>query len=127
MRAAAPLVFLLAIGCMRPDLRFASPDHAHIARVENHWSIDPPKQSLWLDDTKIADLAEDMDWCHQVVWSPKSVTAGFLVQDAKLITVDVATKQIVSTRWLADRGEMVCNLQITDDGQLAYSTKTPAR
>ncbi len=133
MRPLAPLLlFVLAIGCVRPDLVFPSPDRAHTARVENRWSIDPPKQSLWLDDTKIADLAEDMEWCNQVTWSPNAATVGFVVQDAKLITVDVATKRIVATRWLVDRddyptSQVACNVRITDDGQLAYSTKSRAR
>lgn len=130
MRALAPLVLLLLlIGCTQPDLVFLSPDHAHTARIENHWSIDPPKQSLWLDDTKIADLAEDMDWCNQVTWSPNAATVGFVIQDAKLITVDVATKRILDTRWLVDHddyptSQVACNVQITDDGQVAYATKS---
>ena len=128
MRAALFVLALLAAGCHHPDLTFPSPDGKHMAAVRNHWSIDPPKQSVWVDGTKIRDLAEDQDWCREVAWSPNGMMVGFLVQDAKLITVDAATKRIVSERWLVDRdgyptSRMVCALRIDDTGEPAFTTK----
>lgn len=119
-----PIALLLTIAACStpPDLHVRSPNGALDASVRNHWSIDPPAQSLWLDDTRIATLGEDVDWCNTIVWSSDGGTAGYLVQDAKLIAVDAATRRIVSTQWLVARdgyptSQEVRELQI--DGKVA--------
>ena len=96
MRAAALLLLALAAaGCTPPDLAFDSPDGRHTAYVRNHWSIDPPRQSLWVDDAHILDLAEDQDWCRKIVWAEDGGTVTFLVNDEKPVVVDVAMKRII--------------------------------
>jgi hypothetical protein len=35
-----------------------------------------------------------------VIWSPDSSTVAFLIQDARLISVDAASQQIVWDKWL---------------------------
>jgi hypothetical protein len=103
--------FLLILGialtlrCTRqgPDLVVPSRDGRRTASVRNHWSIDPPRQTLWLDDTRVATLGEDMDWCRTVVWSEDGSTVAYLVQDAKLIVVDAASGSPTSSRWLVEQ------------------------
>jgi hypothetical protein len=128
------VVLLLALtclvaACVPPELVFPSPDGRHTATVRNHFSIDPPRQSLWVDGTKIVTLGEDMDWCDTVAWSRDGSTVAFLVQNAKVITVDVAARRTTGERWLVAHdgyptSEMVCNLALSDDGQdLTFTTK----
>jgi hypothetical protein len=45
-------------------------------------------------------LGPDSDWCNLVVWSPDSSTVAFLIQDARLITVDAASQMVISYKWL---------------------------
>jgi hypothetical protein len=83
----------------------ASPDGRHTAFVRNHSSIDPPAQSLWLVSevggaAQIRKLSEDQDWCRVIAWAGDSRSVAFLVQDARLIVVDVATRRIRVDRWL---------------------------
>lgn len=94
MRAAALLLLALTLACTPADLAFPSPDGTHTAFVRNHWSIDPPRQSLWVDGAHIVDLAEDQDWCRKVVWAADGATVTFLVKDEKPVVVDVARKRI---------------------------------
>ena len=95
----------LTLSCTRPgpDLIVPSPDGTRTASVRNHWSIDPPRQTLWLDDTRVATLGEDMDWCRTVVWSKDGSTVAYLVQDAKLIVIDAASGNETFSRWLVEQ------------------------
>jgi Tol biopolymer transport system component len=82
-----------------------SPDGRRVAFVRNHADIDPPNQSIWVSELgsgarRIAQLGPDSDWCNTIVWSPDSTTVAFLIQDARLITVDAASRQMVSDKWL---------------------------
>jgi hypothetical protein len=93
------------LGLPRVPVSATSPDSGHVAFVRNHPNIDPPSQSIWLSAREgtarqIQRLGPDSDWCNLVVWSPDSSTVAFLIQDARLITVDAASQQIVSDQWL---------------------------
>jgi hypothetical protein len=105
----------------------ASPDGRHVALVRNHPDIDPPHQSIWLRSPatplhQIKQLAPDLDWCNAIAWSADSSTVAYLVQDARLITVDARLQQIVSDQWLTPRlgdyppSRMVVELTLTGDG-----------
>lgn len=99
-------------GCSVQQLGFPStpvsapsPDGRYVAFVRNHPDIDPPSQSIWVGErsgaaTQVARLGPDSDWCNTIVWSPDSTTVGFLIQDARLVTVDARSQQIVSNQWL---------------------------
>jgi len=114
---------LLAIGCAPPpDKVVASPDGHHRAVVRNHWTIDPPDQSIRLDDRLVKRLAGDQDWCNKIVWSRDSSTAAYLVQDARLIAVAADSGKIIADRWLVDHSdypprEMACQLALSNDGR----------
>src|SRR5436190_21670515 len=110
---------LLAVGCAPPpDWIVTSPDGHHRAVVRNHWTIDPPDQSIRLDDRQIKRLAGDQDWCNKIVWSHDSSTVAYLVQDARLIAVAAGSGKIVADRWLVDHRdypprEMACQLALS--------------
>ena len=54
----------------------------------------------------IRRLGGDADWCNTIVWSADGSTVAYLVQDARLVTVDAASGSIVSEKWLTDwKGE----------------------
>ena len=66
-----------------------SPDGSWVARVRAHPALDPPAQSLWLGPrggslSRLARLAEDQEWCDEVVWSDDGRRVGFLVSGARL-------------------------------------------
>lgn len=133
----AALVLLATSSCTRKQLGLPrtqvsakSPDGRFVAFVRNHPNFDPPDQSIWLGPLdgrakKLRHLAGDQDWCNTIVWSADSSTVGFLVQDARLITVDAVSGQIVSEKWLVDwRGEyrpsqMAEDLSLSPDGHSA--------
>ncbi len=106
-----------------------SPDGGAVAFVRNHPNIDPPAQSIWLrtggSSHRLKQLGGDSDWCNRVVWSADGSTAAFLVQDARLITVDRASRRIVSEKWLTEwKGEyppyrVVTALSLSADGREA--------
>jgi hypothetical protein len=107
-----------------------SPDGRFIASVRNHPNLDPPSQSIWLGPvkgsaTRLKTLGPDSDWCNVIVWSPDSSTVSYLVQDARLITVDAHSARIISEKWLTDwKGEyppyrIVRNLTLATDGHEA--------
>ncbi|HUP40426.1 MAG TPA: hypothetical protein VM115_09930 [Vicinamibacterales bacterium] len=60
-----------------------------------------------------------------MAWSSDNSTVGFLIQDARLITVDAASQQIVSEKWLTPwKGEyppyqMVVDLSLDTRGAAA--------
>ena len=133
MRAAVLALLALACACSRPeDLAVASPDGRHTASVRNHWSIDPPAQSLWIDDERIARLSEDQDWCRTIVWSRDGSTVAFLVQDANLIAADAVTRRNFFRQWLVDRdgyptSQLASGLRLSDDGRTASFRVCPRR
>ena len=76
-----------------------------MAFVRNHANVDPPSQSIWIGEQdgrahRIAQLGPDSDWCNTIAWSSDSSTVAFLIQDARLITVDARSQQTVSEKWL---------------------------
>jgi hypothetical protein len=92
--------------------------------------IDPPSQSIWLGERdgrleKLKQLGEDVDWCNTIVWSADSSTVAYLIQDARLVTVNARSRQIVSEHWLTDpktgypTAIMVKNLSLSADGHRA--------
>src|SRR5438046_1632503 len=110
------------LACSPPDRVVTSPDGRHRAAVHNHWTIDPPDQSIWIDDKMIKRLGGDMDWCNKVVWSADSSTVGYLVQDARLIAVAAGSGRIVADRWLVDHAgypppRRACALALSADGR----------
>jgi len=112
----------LLIGCTPPDRVFTSPDGRHRAVVHNHWTIDPPDQSIWVDDRMVKRLAGDVDWCNNVVWSSDSSTVAYLVQDARLIVVAADSSKIIADRWLVDHAgdapaQRACALALSANGR----------
>lgn len=124
---------LLLVGACSPDgmgsriaVSSRSPDGHHMAFVQNRPSLDPPAQSLWLASgssaaTQIRKLSEDQDWCSVIEWAGDSRTVAFLVQDARLIVVDVTSRQIRDDRWLVAQDgypptHFVAGLSLSRDG-----------
>lgn len=107
--AAYVAILSFALGCsVPPDRSVESPDGSRTASVRNHWTIDPPSQSLWLTtkagaSTRVATLTADVDWCDEIVWSADGTTAAYLIQDAKLLVVNAEDAHIVTTEWLVPR------------------------
>lgn len=120
------------LGLPRYALIAGSPDGAARAFVRNHPGIDPPTQSIWIAEgdaeTRLARLGPDSDWCNTVVWSADGSTVAFLIQDARLITADRASRRIVSEKWLTEwKGEYppyraVVGLTLSPDGREARYT-----
>ena len=117
----------LQLGFPRVPVSASSPDGRYVAIVRNHPDIDPPSQTIWVGPgggslRQIQKLGPDSDWCDLITWSADSSTVAFLVQDARLITVDAASQRIVSERWLTPwKGEyppyqMVVNLSLSAAG-----------
>ena len=136
--AAAVWIALVSAGaCSQEQLGFprtpvsvVSPDGRLIASVRNHPNPDPPSQSIWLGPvkgpaTRLTTLGPDSDWCDVIVWSGDSSTVSYLVQGARLITVDARSARIVSEKWLTEwKGEyppyrIVRNLALATDGHEA--------
>src|SRR5688572_20676100 len=118
------------LGLPRTPVSATSPDGTRVAFVRNHPNPDPPSQSIWIGERekaarRIAKLGPDSDWCNTVAWSSDSSTVAFLIQDARLITVDAASQQIVSEKWLTPwKGEyppyqMVVDLSLDTRGTAA--------
>lgn len=87
--SAVVLVVGWAWGQSRLVTSAASPDGEWVAFVRAHASIDPPNESLWLGPSggphvKLARLAEDQDWCDEIVWNGDGSRVGFLVRGARL-------------------------------------------
>jgi hypothetical protein len=115
------------LGLPRTPVSAISPDGRLVAEVRNHPNLDPPSQTIWLGRAggtlaKVKTLGPDSDWCNAIVWSSDSSTVSYLVQDARLITVDAASARILSEKWLTDwRGEyppkrMVRKLALSGNG-----------
>lgn len=114
------------LGLPRVAVSASSPDGRYRAFVQNHPSIDPPAQSLWLASdtgaaTQVRKLSEDQDWCHVIEWAGDSRSVAFLVQDARLIVVDVATRRTREDRWLVEEDgypptQLVTGLSVSQDG-----------
>jgi hypothetical protein len=117
------------LGLPRVPLSVMSPDGSAEAFVRNHPNIDPPSQSVWLrvgnSSKRLRNLGPDSDWCNTIVWSGDGSTVAYLVQDARLLTTDRASGQIVSERWLTEwKGEyppyrVVLDLTLSADGKEA--------
>ena len=117
------------LGFPRTPVSASSPDGRHLAFVRNHPNPDPPSQTIWLGhhgerSRQIQELGPDSDWCNRIVWSDDSSTVAYLVQDARLITVDAATDRIVSEIWLAPNDSyppqrMVVDLSLNATGSEA--------
>ncbi len=114
------------LGLPRVAVSSWSPDGRYRAFVRNHPSIDPPAQSLWLASatgaaTLIRKLSEDQDWCRVIAWAGDSRSVAFLVQDARLIVVDAATRRTRVDRWLVEQDgypptQLVIDLSVSQDG-----------
>lgn len=87
--------------------RSASPDGGRIAEVRSKWTTDPPAHSLWLQrgfreaPLHLIDLAEDQDWCDQILWSPNGAHVAFLVRGVRLLVFDAATGDLFKDLSLA--------------------------
>ena len=114
-------------GLPQTPVSATSPDGRHVAFVRNHVNFDPPSQTIWLRSgggaaRQLQQLGPDSDWCNTIIWSADSSTAAFLVQDARLITIDATSQQIVSEKWLTPwKGEyppyqMVVDLSLDSRG-----------
>lgn len=119
------------LGLPRMPLSVPSPDGRAVAFVRNHVTIDPPDQSVWLaegdgEPKRIRRLGGDSDWCNTIVWSADGSTVAFLIQDARLLTVDRRSGNVVSEKWLVEwQGEYppagwVTGLTLSEDGREAF-------
>jgi hypothetical protein len=117
-------------GLPRTAVSVVSPDGQYIAKVRNHPCIDPPCQSLWVGrmggaERQLRRLGEDSDWCLTVVWSADNRTAAFLIQDARLVTVDAPSGLVLSEMWLTEHNgayppsRMATELALSSDGRRA--------
>lgn len=114
------------LGLPRVAVSSPSPDGRYRAFVQNRPSIDPPAQSLWLASetgaaTLVRKLSDDQDWCHVIEWTGDSRSVAFLVQDARLIVVDAATRRPRVDRWLVEKDgypptQLVTGLSLSQDG-----------
>jgi hypothetical protein len=108
------------LGLPRVPVSVTSPDGRFVAFVRNHPNVDPPAQSIWLQSTgasaaKLKALGGDSDWCDRIVWSADSSTVSYLVQGARLITVDALTGRVLSEQWLTDwQGEYPPHRRVRD-------------
>jgi hypothetical protein len=109
-------------------VRAVSPDQRYTAVVRNRPNIDPPAQSLWLEQAgtsaiQLQELLGDVDWCDAIAWSGDSSTVAFLVRGAKLVIADTATKRITDERWLVPQTgaypplQVVRALTLSSDGR----------
>lgn len=114
----------------RPVVTIKSPDGRFVAEVRDQPCIDGPCQSIWVGEVdgelrRIRKLGEDSDWCDTIVWSADGSIAAFLIQGARLVSVEVATGRVVSDLWLTEwRGEyppthVVTDLSLSSDGRRA--------
>jgi hypothetical protein len=126
------------LGLPRVPVEAASPDGSRLAFVRNHPTIDPPAQSLWLrgadgKETKLRRLADDLGWCHTIVWSGDGTRVAFLVEDAQLVLVDARTDRLVLERWLVHPPggypphRIVRDLLLSQDGSEAAYRLCPRR
>lgn len=114
------------LGLPRVAVSAASPDGHYRAFVRDHPNIDPPAQSLWLvsgtnSAIQVRKLSEDQDWCQLIAWTGDSRSVAFLIQDARLIVVDAATRRTRVDRWLVDQDgypptQVVTGLSLSQDG-----------
>jgi hypothetical protein len=114
------------LGLPRVAAAAASPNGRYRAFVRNHPNVDPPAQSLWLSSdagggTQLRALSDDQDWCRVIAWAGDSQSVAFLVQDARLIVVDAATRRTREDRWLVAQdgyptSQMVTALALSHDG-----------
>lgn len=115
------------LGVPRDAVSRVSPDRRYRALVRNHPSIDPPEQSLWLEAgdggaaSQIQKLSGDQDWCNVIEWAGDSRAVAFLVQDARLILVESAARQVRIDRWLVAQDgypptQAVSELVLSRDG-----------
>ena len=134
----------LAAGCSRsqlglPQVALAvdSPDGGYRAVVRNHPSIDPPRQSLWLERVSggrqgLRDLAEDQDWCDQAVWTADGRRVAFVVQGIELLVFSVPDGELVQRSDLQPDGPYppslrVAGLRFTADGSALDFRLCPRR
>lgn len=94
------------LGWPRTPVSAVSPDGRWRAYVRNHATIDPPEQSLWLQNVKtdravlVRQLAGDVDWCSAIAWAPDSAAVVFLIQDGRALAVHPANTEVYADRWL---------------------------
>lgn len=97
------LVLALAVltGCGAKALDAPSPDGKRVAEVYSRWSIDPPAHSLWLrfsresKPVKLANLAQDAEWCKEIIWSGDSSRVGFLIGGYRLDVYDARNGRLL--------------------------------
>ena len=116
-------------GFPRVPVSAVSPDGRFVALVRNHPDLDPPNQSIWIGRTnaqaeQVQQLGPDSDWCSVIVWSADSTTAAYLIQDARLITIDADSQRILSDTWLTPQDgypttRMVEDLSLSANGAQA--------
>jgi Tol biopolymer transport system component len=87
------------LGARREVMGMLSPDGRTVAFVREEASLDPPNQSLWIGPAagrspiRVGRLAEDQDWCDQIVWSADGRRVGFVVRGVRLDLYDVAGRR----------------------------------
>lgn len=131
------LVGLLALtgGCSRsnfglPQVALAvdSPDGGYRATVRNHISLDPPRQSLWLEQVGggrrwLRNLAEDQEGCDQAIWTPDGRHVAFVVQGLEVLLYSVPDGDLVQRTELAPRtlgtpSLRAFDLRLSEDGSV---------
>lgn len=125
----------LAAGCTRgnfglPQVALAvdSPDGGYRATVRNHISLDPPRQSLWLEQVGggkiwLRNLAEDQDGCDQAIWTSDGRHVAFVVQGLEVLLYSVPDGDLVQRTELAPHTPgspslRAFDLRLSEDGSV---------
>ncbi len=107
------------LGLPRVGLELVSPGGELVAQVRNSPSLDPPRQSLWVGPSggkveRVAELAEDQEWCDRIVWSADGSMVGFLVAGTRLIVVDIREGGVLTERALLREAEHAAGQRVVD-------------
>lgn len=116
-----------------------SPDRQMLASCRKFFSIDPPKQRLFLERpgqsrVLIQRLGEDTSWCDEIQWSEDGSTVAFVVNtnsDAHLLVADAETSETVFfeklTGWTQEDpgSKAIADLTLSADGSEATYRPCP--
>ncbi len=123
------------VGCGMPDNSVAqyvkSPNGSYVAIVRNHWSIDPPNQSLWIRENntgnqrKLEHLRADFDFIEGIHWSPNSdlvvfdtrcFLLGLRPSDDKIMKVEKEWTEISGSK----EARPIASITFLGSGQFGY-------
>lgn len=130
-RTLSTFVLVLAGGCFAEQLempgvaaQWRSPNGRYVAEVRNHFSVDPPEQSLWIGAVggemyRIQTVASDTDpSVERVAWSGDSALAVYVDALAEIVVVDAGSGRTLARHAIVARnaGEAVRALELDPRG-----------